>query len=342
MQLKTITALVLTAFATAAFADKVNLKSGSFLTGKVGAIDGSTIAFESDDLGEITIEIEKIASIEDSETMHVVQYDDFSTKELALTVKDGVITLDDKKFDEEGVKKIDPVEETWHGSVNVGFNATRGNTYDNNWSVIANLSRRWERDRFTGDVGYYYAESGTTGGRDKQKTEDRIVASAQHDHFWTQKFYHFENGKYEKDKIQLLDRRIRLGLGLGYQWAEDSLIEKVGSWDFAQEAGANWIEEKFDEYDSDTDDDFAAIMYAHHLKFRPIFKEDVEFFHNLEYLPQVNDFERYLITTDVGVTTKLIYNWDLLAKIEWDYNSRPAMSRKRSDYRYIVGLGYKW
>ncbi len=35
-------------------------------------------------------------------------------------------------------------------------------------------------------------------------------------------------------------------------------------------------------------------------------------------------------------------DFDLLAKIEWDYNSQPSGNRKKSDYRYIVGLGYKW
>ncbi len=328
--------------ASATFADIVTLKSGATLIGKVGNINGSAIQFESEDLGEMTIDIEKIVKIEESEKTHIVQYNDFSEKELPLTVEDGVIALAGEKFDSTDVKKIDPVPETWHGSINLGFNASRGNTYDNSWSVEGDLSRRWDKDRLTANAGYYYSEAKAAGENEKQKTQDRIEAFAQHDHFWTAKFYSFENAKYERDRIQLLDRRIRVGLGLGYQWAEDTLIEKVGSWDFAQEIGLSWVEEKYDDVDADTDDDFAAIVYAHHLKFRPLLKSDVEFFHNLEYLPQVNDFERYLIDSDVGVTTKLIYNWSLLAKIEWDYNSRPARSRKSSDFRYIVGLGYKW
>ena len=45
---------------------------------------------------------------------------------------------------------------------------------------------------------------------------------------------------------------------------------------------------------------------------------------------------------DIGLTTKVFGDFDLLAKIEWDYNSQPANDRKKSDYRYIVGLGYQW
>lgn len=326
--------------ASFAFADTVHLKSGSSLTGKVGDILGDKIAFESEDLGDIEIEIEKIVKI-DGEKMHKVKYTDNSEKELPLTVEDGVIALAGEKFDQSDVKKIDPAVETWHGSINLAFNASRGNTYANNWSVVGDIARRWDDDRLTGKAGYYYAETGTDAST-KQKTSDRIEASLQHDHFWSAKLYHFENGKFEKDELQLLDRRIRLGLGLGYQWAEKKEIEKIGNWDFAQEAGANWIQESFSHSESNSDENYAALMYAHHYKFRPLLKKDVEFFHNLEYLPQVNDFDRFLINTDVGVTTKIIYNWDLLAKFEWDYNSKPASSRKKSDYRYLVGLGYKW
>ena len=50
-----------------------------------------------------------------------------------------------------------------------------------------------------------------------------------------------------------------------------------------------------------------------------------------------------LVTTvREGHTTKLIWNFVLIAKIEWEYNSMPANNRKKNDHRYIVGLGYKW
>lgn len=338
---KLVLTLVATAVSLAAVADVITLKSGSTLSGKVGRINGDKIAFESDDLGDMEIAIEKIAKIDECEETHTVRYKDHTTKELPLTIKDGVIELEGEKFDQTNVKTIDPVEEKWHGSINLAFNASRGNTYANNWSVIGDVERRWEDDRLTGKAGYHYAESGSDEAT-KQKTTDRIEAALQHDHFWSSTLYHFENGKFEKDKLQLLERRIRLGLGLGYQWAEKREIEKIGNWDFAQEAGSNWIQESFYENTGDSDDNYAALMYAHHYKFRPEFEKEVEFFHNLEYLPQVNDFDRFLINANVGLTTKIIYNWDLLAKFEWDYNSKPASSRKKSDYRYIVGLGYKW
>ena len=43
--------------AGAAFADKVTLKSGSFLTGEAGLIQEGKLLFKSDDLGDLKIDI---------------------------------------------------------------------------------------------------------------------------------------------------------------------------------------------------------------------------------------------------------------------------------------------
>ena len=35
-------------------------------------------------------------------------------------------------------------------------------------------------------------------------------------------------------------------------------------------------------------------------------------------------------------------DFDFIGKIEWDYDNVPSAGRKKSDMRYIAGLGYKW
>jgi putative salt-induced outer membrane protein YdiY len=237
-----------------------------------------------------------------------------------------------------------PVEEkppeTWHGAINVAFESARGNTYKNNASILANLNRRWDEDRVNIDFGYYYSETGTS--KDNRETSThRWEVEGQHDHFWTEKFYSYENGRYERDDIAGIDFRLRLGLGLGYQWL-DGYKTGIGKVSFSQELGGAWVRVDYEEKDPSAKDSFATLRYAHHLKYNPKWNEELEAFHNLEFLPQVDDWDNQLIKADVGFTTKIIMDFDLLAKIEWDYNSMPSVGRKSSDVRYIVGLGYKW
>ena len=323
-----------------AFADKVTLKSGSYLTGEAGLIQNGELQFKSDDLGDLKIKIDSIASLESAKT-HVVQYQDNTREDKALTVKDGALCDNNGALDMTKVKATDPGVETWHGSVNVAFQAARGNTFENSGSVIANLNRRWEKDRLAIDFGYYYGESGQVG-TERQKTTDRWELEAKHDHFWTDKIYHYENGRYDRDVIQELNARYRLGVGGGYQWLDACAFAATGKWSFNQEVGINYIKEEYEHNDDDKDGGFAALRYAHHLIYLPKWYENVEFFHNFEILPDVGDWEKFLSKTDVGFTTKILLDFDLLAKIEWEYNSMPSSDRKKNDVRYIVGLGYKW
>ena len=339
MTTRTVIAAVAAMIAAAASADTVTLKGGSVLVGEAGAISGDAIKFKSDDLGEIEIKIAKIKSVDKAKS-HVVQYLDGTKEERSIDVKDGELWTGESKLDMKTVKAVDPVPEKWHGSVNLAYNATRGNTYENTATVLANVNRRWEKDRLTGDFNYSYADSGKSSSS-KTKTTDRWLVDVKHDHFWWKKVYHYENGRYERDVIQDLDSRFRLGIGAGYQWLENKDFESTGKWSFNQEFGINWIREKYGDGES-KDGGFAALRYAHHLGYVPKWYTNVEFFHNFEILPEVDDWDKFLSNADVGFSTKLIMDFDLLAKIEWDYNSQPSGGRKKSDYRYIVGLGYKW
>ncbi len=338
--MKKLVLVLATIAGMAAFADKVSLKSGSFLTGKVGVIQDGKLLFESDDLGEIKIDVKNIASIE-SEAMHVLQYSDLSREELPLTVQDGEYVVNGEKVNMDNVKAIDPAEETWHGSVSVAFQADRGNSYGHSATILANINRRWEKDRFNADFGYYYSDSGTSR-RDHEKTKDNWEVEAQHDHFWTQKVYSYENAQYTRDTMAGLSSRVRLGAGLGYQWLDKDEFELTGKWSFNQELGLGWTHNVYNDRNSDVDADYCSVHYAHHLLFDPNFSDTIQFFHNLAYDPAVHDWDQYTVEADVGARAKVYGNFDLLAKIEWNYDSAPSAGRKRSDVRYILGLGYKW
>lgn len=339
MSMKRTAAFALAAScALAVAADTIVFKSGSRLEGEVVRILGGEITFKSDDVGEVKIKQEKVASIETAKA-NTVQYNDKTTAEGVVAMKDGNYTLTGKPLDMKTVKAVNPEAEKWHGAVNFSGTAARGNTTSEKVALTADASRRWEQDRYTGNFGYYFAQNGTTRDN-KEKTEDRIELGSQFDHFWANKVYSFVNGRYERDGINDLQYRYRLGTGLGYQWLDGYDHEATGKWSFSQEAGLTYIKEK---YEHAKDDDRCAFRYAHHLAWSPRWVDKLAFTHNLEYLPDVSDWaESYLIDTDVGFTYALSDAWQLMGKIDWEYNSNPGPGTKSSDFRYMLGLGYKW
>jgi len=332
--------VALTLVAGVASADKVVLKSGSYLSGTAGLIQAGKLQFKSDDLGDLQIDIANVKSL-DVEKPHVVQYADNSKEEKVLGVREGSLWVGKEKLDMTSVKATDPAEETWHGNVNVAFKAARGNTYDTSAAILANVNRRWEKDRLNVDFGYYYGKQGTVT-TPEEKTTDRWELEGKHDHFWMPKVYHYENAKWERDVMQNLNARYRLGAGGGYQWLDNMLFETTGKWNFNQELGLNWIKEEYKGESDAKEGGFCALRYGHHFGYIPKWAENLELFHNAEILPDVAEWDKFLAKADVGFSTKLIYDFDLLAKIEWEYNSQPADDRKKDDIRYLVGLGYKW
>ena len=319
-------------------ADTIVFKSGSRLEGEVVRIVGGDITFKSDDVGEVKISQDKVASITTAKSS-TVQYNDKTTAEGVVAMKDGTYTLAEKPLDMKNVKAVNPEPEKWSGSVNFSGSMARGNTRSEKASVTADAARRWEKDRYTGNFGYYFAQNGTDRDN-KKKTEDRIELASQFDHFWANKVYSYVNGKYERDGINNLQYRYQIGTGLGYQWLENEVFESTGKWSFNQEAGLTYIKEKYEHH---ADDDRCAFRYAHHLNWTPRWVDKLAFTHNLEYLPDTDDWaDSYLLDTDVGFTYALIGAWQLIGKVEWDYNSNPPGSTKSSDFRYMLGLGYKW
>ena len=319
-------------------ADTVVFKSGARLTGEVVRIVGDEITFKSDDVGEVKIASGKVATLETAKT-NTVQYVDRTTAEGVVALKDGAYTLTGRPLDMKRVKAVNPEPEAWHGAVNFSGTAARGNTMSEKVALTANATRRWDKDRYTGSFGYYFAQNGTTRDN-KEKTEDRIELGSQFDHFWANKVYSYLNGKYERDGINDLQYRYRLGTGFGYQWLDGAEHDLTGKWSFNQEAGPTYIKEK---YEHAKDDDRCTVRYAHHLSWSPRWIGGLAFTHNLEYLPDVGDWaDAYLIDADVGFTYALSAAWQLMGKIDWDYNSNPGPHTKSSDFRYMLGLGYKW
>ncbi|MGN0852692.1 MAG: YdiY family protein [Kiritimatiellia bacterium] len=334
----TVAAVFAASCVWAVAADEVVFKSGASLKGTVVAMAGGEITFKSDDVGEVKIKQEKIAKLV-TEKAAKVQYVDKSVAEGVIAGQDGTYTLSGKPLDLKKVKAINPEPEKWHGSVNFNGTMARGNTVSEKVSVLADVNRRWEKDRLAGNFGYYFAQNGVDNDS-KMKTEDRIELGAQEDHFWATKVYTYVNGKYERDGINDLMYRYRLGAGLGYQWLDGFADETTGKWSFNQEAGLTYIKER---YEHVKDDDRMTVRYAHHLEWAPRWVDKLAFTHNLEYLPDTDDWaESYLIDADVGFTYALAAAWQLLGKFEWDYNSNPPGSTKSSDFRYMLGLGYKW
>lgn len=318
-------------------ADTVELSNGDKITGKVGTIAAGKMEFVSPSLGKLLIDMDNVKSFVTDEAATI------RTKKSGITT-DRIVAGDAEQITTAGgatvprtdLKDVNPPAQEWTGSILGTFNLQRGNT--NSYGVgvngIASLRRDDEdaNDRTTLTGGYNYGESGGGPGPAPRTVDtDNWNATAKYDRFWSEKWYGYASLRVEHDRIALLNYRLTPGIGIGYQWWERPDSK------FSTEAGFSFIHEDYDPGDTNNE---MAVRLAYHYDRR--LTEKVMLFHNLEYLPAIQDPGDFLLITDVGVRSDVYKNMFVEARFVWEHDSSPAEGAQKDDLQYLLGLGWRF
>jgi putative salt-induced outer membrane protein YdiY len=322
-------------FVAVADADEVVLSNGDKLTGKVGQIVGGKMTFTSPVLGEMTIDMANVQSFTTDEPAEIRLKKGPPVEEKIKTATTQEITTESgKTVPYSDIRLVNPPPEKWTGFVLGNLSIVRGNTetIDAGVSAQAILRRQQEHhnDRFTLSGEYNFANTGT--GDSSVTTEENVKALAKYDRFFTEKWYGYALVGYEKDHLADLEYRFTPGVGFGYQFYATPTFNLSG------EAGLSYV---FERFDPGGNNDFVAARFAYHVDKK--LRDNVSVFHNLEYLPSLEDFaDDYLINADAGIQVDITKSFFTQAKVEWNYDATPATGRKNNDYRYLVGVGWRF
>lgn len=330
-----VAAVVGSSFATGANADTVTLINGDKLNGKIGQVTSTQIKFSSPVLGNITIDVSKVATYEFDREVAVQPRNE--PKLTGIPTGDAqTIKVNDKTYAYNQIKYINPPAEDWSGAIVANFQLERGNT--NNLSLgiqaDAQLRRDNERvdDRTTVKAQFNFGQSGGgSSGAPISTDTDNWQIDGKYDNFWNEKLYGYVSGKLEHDRIADLYYRVSPGVGLGYQWFETPKVK------FNTEAGLNYIHEQFDPTGTN---DSAALRLAYN--YTNQLNDRLSLFHNLEYLPAFEDPGDYLLNSDIGMRMNFTDRFFGQFKIQYKRDSTPAEEALKNDVQYMVGVGWSF
>lgn len=334
-----LAAAAVAALATYAVADVVVLNNGDTLNGTIGQVTASSLEFTSPAFGKIAIPLENVRSYRFDAPVRVQPK---SEKAVTDTVSgEGTqATVGQRQYPITELKYINPPPQAWTGSIVANMALARGNT--NNFTVgaeaKASLRRddEWFNDRFTLDSAYNYGRTGGgTSGEPSTVETDNWRIGGQWDKFWTEKLYGYTNVKLEHDAIADLYYRLTPGVGLGYQWIEGSPTA------FRTEAGVSYVHETYHPDSGGVDNnDYISLRFAYRLEHE--LNERTSLFHNLEYLPAIDDWSDYNLITDIGLKMQLNSNFLAQVKLEWRRDSTPAEDSTKNDLLWVIGLGWQF
>jgi len=320
------------------FADEIIFTNGDKLTGKIDHLVKGKMIFKSDAAGAITIDLSKIktfstdAPIETHLSDGTVFNQKIATSQAGRFRIVGDKTLAAQDFSVAAIASINPAakpKERWKGNLSAGITSTHGNTKTESISGSVNLNKRTERDRTTLGADYAKAKQEDPDTGEKTTTEDWWRARAKYDYFFTKKFYSYLDGRYEKDSIAELDRRVIVGLGGGYQIIESEPMN------FSVEAGAASLYEKFDNQ-TESNSELSA-QFGYH--FDKKLARKIKFMHDLTYYPSTDKVSDYFLTATAELRANFTKNMFSNFKVIFDYDATPAVGKGGTDTKYIFGIG---
>jgi putative salt-induced outer membrane protein YdiY len=334
-----IVCVLVLCFSLSSFAGSVHLTNGDRVTGKIVKMAGGKLVVESEMLGTIEIPVGNIKTLDSDEVLDMhfnngtvlkQSVDMSSTTGRVKIVGDG--TVDSQEIAIADLKLINPPlpePPHWKGDVSVGVTRTTGNTNNDTLAFSAGISKETDKDRITFGADLFKKEVEAPNSTDKLTTEDWWKLRGKYDYFYSKKMYVFGEGRYEQDKVALLDKRVIVGGGLGYQWI------KSDAQNFSVEAGLSDVFEDYNDGTQGTSKFSVTTGYHYDLKFNKVFS----FIHDTSFFPNTEDTSDYYLTISAELRTKLNTRMFTNFKVLYDYDTTPALNRKRTDVKYIFGIG---
>ncbi len=327
--------------ATVVLGDEVQLKNGDRLTGQIVQLTDGKLVLKSQLAGEITVNLSDIKTFSSDAPIEVHLKDGTvlhqpvtagGPNEFAISVGE---PLKPQSFELADVASINPPpkpEPKWTGSISGAVSSTHGNTKAEAVSASVSVARRSEKDRTTGGADYGKTQQRDRDTREDKTTEDWWRARAQYDYFFTKKFFGFMNGRYEKDAIADLDRRVVVGGGAGYQWIETDRSS------FSTNLGLASLYEKYD-VDPPAEDSNSQISLQAGYNFDHRITDTLRFVHDLTYYPSLEQFSDYYLTTTAQLRANLTKTMFADFRVIFNYDESPAPDQGSTDVKYLLGVG---
>jgi len=326
---KLIVLLTVALLVGSSYGDELILKNGDRLTGKIVHLVDGKMLFKSDVAGEVTVELANIQTLSSDEPITVNLKDNTGLNQKVVSVgagRFGVSGSDALKAQEFAVADITSINPPlkpapkWTGDASVGITSTRGNTKTDMISANANATKRTEKDRMTVSADYAKGEQEDPDTKETVTIEDWWRAKGKYDYFFSKKKYGYIDGRYEKDAVAELDRRMIVGVGGGYQWIESENMN------FSTEFGLASLYEKF----RNQTDSNSEISFQVGYNFDKQLRKNIKFTHDLTYYPAIDKFSDYYLTTTAGIRADFTEKIFMTFKAIFNYDATPAIGRGRS------------
>ena len=322
--------------AHAAFAGDVQLRNGDHITGKILSLAGGELTVKSSVAGELTIAVKNIKTFSSDELLRIRIGDQRPFESRIVAGPEGkievrrsasapteVVALGD-------IAEINPLVPAWEGDLMLNGKLTWGDSRTTEAGFSFGLDKKWEHEqlRFLGEYMYGRERDDETGLM--STSDDFGNAYGKYTREVHDKFYLDGNAKILHDALAELRYRMSPGVGGGYRWFDSYELTLF------TDVGIAYTDERFTTFGGRS---FWGPQLEYGVEWTPVKRVKVS--NTLEWYPSFSDFSgNYVLDAQAGIRFTFWRHTFLECRGEYHYDSEPAPSAKRADYRLIVGPGW--
>ncbi len=217
-----------------------------------------------------------------------------------------------------------PAPPKWETSAAIGLTLTEGNS--DTLLVTGNVlgSKKGLRNELSLGADATYGES------DDVKNNETLHGFVQYNRLFTERWYGYGRIDGLHDAVADVEYRLTFSPGVGYYFIKSERTR------LSAEAGPGFIYEK---QGDDTKGYFTARLAE---RFEHKVNDKTHIWQSVEVLPQVDDFDNYLLNAEVGVETQLTQRLHLRTLLQDTYDNEPAPDRKKNDIKVVTAVAWKF
>lgn len=308
--------------------DEVKLKNGDRVTGKVVDLSAGKLTLATGHSGPIKIDWTQVTSLQ-TEAKVKVKLDTGEVIEGKLSPgQAGRLKIETEgaaapiEVEPARVKAFNEPPAGWHGSLNLAYRATDGNTHNRSGLLAGEAVRMTEDDLMLVRFIFRYGEkSGVIQERNG-------YGLAKYQLNLTAGLYAFASVELMSDRFKDLSLGTVVAAGFGYTLLKEDWI------DFSAEAGIAFFDNNF--RDGEDESHMGARLAA---RLRVALPFGFEFKDLFTHYPNFDDTGDWLIRNEATIGTALGGGWSLLGGVISEIDNEPVEGLEEYDNTYFVGLG---
>lgn len=326
--------LLLLLAGSSSFADTVWMNNGDQLTGEILMLDSGKVLLKTKHAGTVRIDSKQIKTLHSEQSMRVRNdlFGEVITGELQASDEDGYVLLNGHQLELKQLHQAIPDKKlslqkdlVWSGNITFSADYKRRDSDSDDYDFDIDSKLRHGLWRHNYRLEYDYET------KDKQTKTDKLMTSYALDRFMSERWFWQGKYKFNKDRLEDLNRQHSYATGPGFQFWDNELgsLSSAILYNYSelhyQSDGTNRI-------------DSTSLTWDYQ---RFFFAKTLELFHKGEVSYPSSSNTRYLVDAEMGVRYKINSWFSLSAKAEWDRISSKN-NESRNDRRYLIGAGVSW